>query len=135
MEIKVNRFKYGEHSTLGRFFINGAAFCYSLEDKVRSGPKVQRETAIPAGTYNVIVDMSTRFGREMPLVQRVPNFTGIRIHAGNTDADTDGCILLGMEWDNENHISDSKTAFNAVFEQIKAARQNNEAVTLYVHDV
>ena len=53
------------------------------------------ETAIPAGTYEVIVNVSVKFKRTLPLLLNVPHFTGIRIHRGNTDKDTSGCILVG----------------------------------------
>ena len=53
------------------------------------------ETAIPAGTYEVIVNVSVKFKRKLPLLLNVPHFTGIRIHRGNTDKDTSGCILVG----------------------------------------
>ena len=68
---------------------------------------MQDATAIPAGTYKVIIDASTRFKRDMPHILDVPNFTGIRIHSGNTDQDTDGCLLLGTAIENDDFISGS----------------------------
>jgi hypothetical protein len=52
-------------------------------------------TAIPYGTYNVILSMSNRFKRVLPLLLYVPEFSGIRIHSGNTADDSLGCILVG----------------------------------------
>lgn len=57
------------------------------------------DTAIPMGTYDVIMTMSARFGRLLPLVIDVPGFAGIRFHPGNTEKDTRGCILPGREHD------------------------------------
>lgn len=136
MELMLNRFKGTEKSTLGRFFTNGATECYTLEDVRRAdGVKVQDATAIPAGTYNVIIDASVRFKRDMPHVLDVPGFTGIRIHSGNTDADTDGCILLGNKIENDDFISGSHDAFNAWFPKLQAAIDAGECVTLIIHDV
>lgn len=68
--------------------------CYTLEDVVRSGPKVPGETAIPAGTYPLLITYSNRFKRLLPLVDNVPGFAGIRMHGGNTSANTEGCLLV-----------------------------------------
>jgi hypothetical protein len=67
-----------------------------LEDTVRLGPKIASKTAIPAGTYLLDYNFSPHFGRKMPEVLGVPNFSGIRIHWGNDEYDTDGCILVGQ---------------------------------------
>jgi hypothetical protein len=135
MILRVNRFKQTEKATLGRLFIDGIVECYTLEDVVRpDGVKVDGQTAIPAGTYNVIIDASTRFKRDMPHVLDVPMFTGIRIHSGNTDADTEGCILLGGKLENDDFISGSKDAFAAFFKKLKAALDAGEDATLLIHN-
>lgn len=83
-------------------------FCDTLEDPVRErindegqfywkgSFKIDHETAIPSGTYEVIVDFSTRFQKMMCHILGVPDFTGIRIHSGETVKDTDGCLLVGF---------------------------------------
>lgn len=135
MELRVNRFKYGEKATIGKLFVDGVVECYTLEDVVRKdGSKVDGKTAIPAGTYKVIIDDSTRFKRPMPHILRVPNFEGVRIHSGNTDADTEGCILLGTEIENDDFISGSRDAFNDFFPKLQAALEEGDDVMIIVHD-
>ena len=85
--------------TIGKMYINGEYFCDTLEDKVRVmnsiNDKIKGETAIPAGTYKITLEMSPRFKRKLPLLHDVPYFSGILIHRGNTAKDTHGCILVG----------------------------------------
>ncbi len=59
----------------------------------------------------------------MPHILDVPNFTGIRIHAGNTSAHTDGCILLGTTWTGGDFIGNSKLAYNKFFKKLKQAKK------------
>lgn len=105
MELLLERKYLKSDYTIGRLYVNGVFFCNTLEDKNRdinkSGnfdfgeSKVYGETCIPYGRYKVIVNYSNKFRRELPLLLDVPNFTGIRIHRGNTPKDTLGCILVG----------------------------------------
>lgn len=94
MLIEVVREKYLEHATMGKMFVDGVFYAFTLEDKVRE-VKVWGETAIPTGTYSVFVRYSNRFKKELVAVKDVPKFDGVLIHGGNTDKDTHGCILIG----------------------------------------
>lgn len=96
MKVEVKRTFKGTEYTIGKLYIDGHYLCDTLEDTVRNGVKIAGKTAIPAGTYKVKKTMSPRFKKILPEILNVPGFTGVRIHAGNTAADTDGCLLLGL---------------------------------------
>lgn len=100
MLIEVDRRYKKEAYTIGIMRLNGEYFCETLEDKVREiakdgSGKIKGVTAIPAGRYRVLMTMSPKFRRVLPYLVNVPHFEGIRIHSGNTAADTEGCILVG----------------------------------------
>jgi hypothetical protein len=57
------------HCTLGDLSMDGDHVCFTLEDVVRE-VKIPGETAIPAGTYEVIITRSARFGRDLPLLTK-----------------------------------------------------------------
>ena len=99
MEISSVRRWYTAKSTISELFLNGERECFVLEDVVRpaGAPKVPGRTAIPAGRYRLIVDWSNRFQKYAFHILNVPNFDGIRVHSGNTDKDTDGCLLVGRD--------------------------------------
>ena len=130
MKLLLTRFQATDNSTIGTLAVDGKFECYTLEDAVR-WQKIQDKTAIDPGTYNVIIDFSTRFQREMPHVMDVPNFTGIRIHPGNTEADTDGCILVGKEY-SKDWVSESRAAFTPLYDKIYSALAKGETVTLEI---
>ena len=96
MKVTVKRTFKGAEYTIGKLYIDDNYYCDTLEDVVRKGQKVYGKTAIPAGTYKVKKSFSPRFQKILPEILNVPGFTGVRIHAGNTAEDTDGCILLGL---------------------------------------
>jgi hypothetical protein len=123
MLIEVKRFEFKDTHTVGKMYVDGIYECYTLEDVVRNGSKVIGKTAIPTGEYKVIIDRSVRFKQDMPHILDVPNFTGIRIHSGNTSAHTDGCILLGTTWTGGDFIGNSKLAYNKFFKKLQQAKK------------
>lgn len=140
MNIKLQRESLTELSTAGTLYVNDAKECFTLEDKMRQVEgrpvqewKVKAETAIPIGTYKVIIAPSPkRGGRLMPLLLNVPGFTGIQIHSGNTNEDTEGCILLGVWRENADTIRGSKLAFDKFFVKLLAAFNNDEEIYIEV---
>lgn len=120
MTLTLTRFDQTDTRTIGNLFVNNFLECYTLEDAVRAGPKVPGQTAIPLGRYRVAMTFSQRFQRVLPLLLDVPNFTGIRIHAGNTDRDTEGCILAGRSRGSDG-LLESRLALEALLPKIQAA--------------
>lgn len=101
MELCLFRYRLGTDYTLGKLIIADTFMCYTMEDPDRDlekgGIKFPGNTAIPKGRYQVVIDWSDKFSRLSIHLLNVPQFEGIRIHAGNSPEDTDGCILVGLE--------------------------------------
>lgn len=105
MNIVLKRIALRDTYTIGKLYINNKYICDTVEDKVRdvnkngkfdgNEIKVYGETAIPYGIYEVKWTYSPRFKKYMPELLNVPGFSGIRIHSGNTAADSLGCIIVG----------------------------------------
>lgn len=121
MELTIIRDTYTSKSTIGKLFIDGVEFCYTLEDIVRGeGIKVYGETAIPHGEYSMTMSYSNRFKQLMPLLYNKPDltvkddkgisFSGIRIHSGNKAEHSHGCILLGSS-KSVNFIGNSRKTY------------------------
>lgn len=111
MKLKLLRTKLRTELTNGQLYIDDEFFCFTLEDKVREENgvpvekwKIKGETAIPRGIYKVTLENSPRFGPETPTIHKVPGFEHIRIHGGNTPADTEGCIIVGFRLDHRGII-------------------------------
>jgi hypothetical protein len=122
MELKVIRETFTEKSTIGSLYVNGIFFCYTLEDKDRKlesgGVKEYAKTAIPRGKYKVVLSFSNRFKKYLPELVNVPQFAGIRIHAGNTADHSEGCILVGSTKGSE-FIGNSRVTFEKLMNVIK----------------
>jgi hypothetical protein len=120
MLITIKRLYKTDDSTIGELSIDGIFECFTLEDKERP-VKIKGETAIAKGTYKVIINQSNRFKRLLPLLIDVPDFEGVRIHSGNSNHDTEGCILVGQSR-NKNYIGQSRKAFDKLFKKMQAAK-------------
>ncbi len=126
MLLTLNRVSYFDDCIVGSLAVDGRPKCFTLEDVERE-EKVAGKTAIPRGFYKVILDYSVRFKRLMPHILDVPNFEGIRIHAGNTSEDTEGCILVGLS-KAKSRIGESRVAFNRLFEVLEKAHNIGEPI-------
>jgi hypothetical protein len=138
MQITVHRHASEDGATIGTLAVDGRPLCFTLEDEVREVEgqpvdewKIHGETAIPRGTYPVQITYSPHFARDLPLLVGVPGYDGVRIHPGNTAADTEGCLLVGYA---EGHasIGRSRDAFADVFAAIYAAIHRGETVSLAI---
>lgn len=94
MIILLNRFAKKASYTVGKIFVNNIYFCDSLELPVKGGG-TEKMTAVAPGVYECGIIYSPKFKRNLIEIKNVPARTDIRIHAGNTAKDTDGCILTG----------------------------------------
>lgn len=130
MNLLIKRTDFTDKSTVGELYVNDAFFCYTLEDVVRE-EKIKNETAIPSGEYEITITYSPRFKRYLPLLHNVPNFSGVRIHSGNTHRDTEGCILVGMT-KTKDFIGNSRTAFNKLYPMLVHASQQGEKILLKI---
>jgi len=130
MKLNVIRQILGDEATIGEMFIDGAHFCFTCEDAVRS-KKIKGVTAIPAGTYKVIMTFSNHFQKVLPLLVDVPNYEGVRIHSGNTAADTEGCILVGLTH-TDTEVQQSRDAMAQLMPKLNDAFHNNEEITLEI---
>ena len=125
-------------ATLSKLF-NGLEFvCDVLEDEVRELPgvpvsdwKIHGVTAIPAGIYKISLEMSNRFGPATITLHDVPGYKYIRGHAGNTSADTEGCLLFG-ERNSTCTVKNSRMALAVVRSLISAALRRGEPVDIEI---
>jgi len=145
MNLKLKRDVRSKTFTLGTFYVNGTRLGFTCEDTDRTleddkdndgnsideGEKIKGQTAIPLGTYKVILSFSHRFQKVMPEVLGVPNFTGIRIHGGNTDADTLGCPLLGS-MRTQTGVANCKVVNDRLISMLQDAEDRGETVWLTV---
>lgn len=106
MKLKLIRIFGTEGFTEGKLYIDDVFECYTVEDEDRlleaGGTKVYGQTAIPKGSYEVILSMSPRFKKVLPEITDVPGFEGVRIHSGNSSKNTEGCIIVGSTNDRED---------------------------------
>lgn len=143
MELVLIRKYKKEDYCIGELYVNSTFFCNTLEDKVRdinkNGTfdcgefKISGHTAIPYGEYEVIVNYSPKFKRELPRLLNVPHFEGILIHRGNTNKDSSGCILVGENKKKGMVLNSTKYEVELV-NILKKALTKGENITIEITD-
>lgn len=130
MDLVVERKHFYPTCCISTLAVDGHPAGFVLEDPAReiegvpvTDWKIPGNTAIPYGRYRVVVNHSQHFQRLLPQLLDVPGFAGVRIHPGNSDKDTEGCLLVGQTWspNKPDWIGGSRVAFDALFPKIQAA--------------
>lgn len=136
MNIQLKRIAKKETYTIGKLYLDGIYFCDTIEDKDRGlnqtmlindikKKKVYGETAIPTGTYKLVIDYSNRFKKNMAHILNVPGYEGIRIHTGNTAKDSLGCIIVGKN-KVVGKVVESRDTYNQLFPILQKAFKEGE---------
>ena len=136
MNIQLKRIAKKETYTIGKLYIDGVYFCDTIEDKDRGlnqamsindikKKKVYGETAIPTGTYKLVINYSNRFKKNMAHILNVPGYEGIRIHTGNSAKDSLGCIIVGKN-KIVGRVIKSRDTYNQLFPILQKAFKEGE---------
>lgn len=126
ISLTLNRQTATDTSIIGHLFNGGELFAYSLENK---------EKAILSGVYEVKMQYSPRFERNIPHLQNVPHRTAIEIHPGNTFNDSQGCILVGYKLNDDNTISESRDASDDLNKILQAEQDAGGRITITINDI
>jgi hypothetical protein len=144
MNLLLKRGPTRKATTLGRLSIDGAHQCDTLEDAIRETVqggvpveawKIKGVTAIPAGRYKLELVNSPKFGPDTLSLKAVPGFSEIRIHSGNDDADTDGCILVGTavpDAEDGGNVINSRVALAALKAKVVPALKAGQNIWIEV---
>jgi hypothetical protein len=148
MKLDVVRTQFGSDATNGMLFIDGVFECFTLEDQVRDGAKVMKETAIPLGEYGITLrtvggfdaKYTSRYGADwhkgMLWLQPDPEgFKYILIHTGNTDEHTAGCLLVGetqqdLDKGKDGFVGGSGDAYTKMYPKVRDALLAGDKVTI-----
>ena len=131
------RLRYQPKRTPGELLISNVHVCFALEDELRELPgvpvgqwKLKERTAIPAGHYQLGLADSPRFGKDTHTLLAVPGFSEIRVHGGNDEDDTEGCVLVGLALDKDDKITGGKSqpALRLLKERLVPALKAGEEV-------
>lgn len=151
MELILERIAKRKTYTIGRLYIRQQVmdeylpgtedkyFCDTLEptwrDYEHGAYKVKGRSAIPEGRYAVVISWSPKFKQWLPILLGGPDFNrkwqGIRIHAGNTAKDTEGCILVGQNRE-VGKVLDSRKWLYELKQKIVEAKDRGEAVWITI---
>ena len=142
MELRLERKYRNNNYCIDKLYINGKYFSDALEDPDRGLTdnmsleeikkiKIKGNTCIPYGTYNITITYSPRFKKNLPLLNNVKGFDGIRIHSGNKPQDTEGCLLPGFN-KVKGQVIDSRVTTDKLIAQIQQVLNKGEKVTITI---
>ena len=147
MELVLKRIAKKDDYTIGRLYVRKTVLdeylageeleyvCDTLEPKWRDyakgARKIKGKSAIPEGRYPIVITFSPTFKKWLPLLVNVPMFSGIRIHAGNTVKDTQGCILVGENRE-VGKVLNSRKYVEIIKSKIVEAKDKDEAVWIEI---
>ena len=149
MKLKVYRYSSQSRTTISAIHINGEFECFGLEDRYRK-EKVKGETRIPSGTYKIglrtVGGHHIKYSSKFPSIHKgmlqvldVANFKYILIHIGNGEKDTQGCLLVGLEANNnklyKGQITNSTSAYTALYKKVIKSIDEGEEVTIEYIDL
>ena len=140
MRLTLKRIANNKTYCIGKLYINGKYFCDTLEDVDRGLDstmteeeikkiKVKGETAIPTGIYKIILNYSPKFKKVMPLITNVKGYSGVRIHAGNSAKDTEGCLLVGKNTI-VGRLTESRKMYDALFKRLQQKGSNDITIEI-----
>lgn len=153
MELLVDRKWKKQSYTISNLYINGEWFSNVLEDADRGLDNSMSEdmirtlkkpsiTAIPRGTYEITLDVvSPKYSKvqfykdvcngKVPRLKNVKGFDGILIHAGNTDKDSSGCLLVGQN-KVKGQVVNSKETFKQLYKLLQDGKSRGEKITIKI---
>lgn len=153
MELLIDRKWKKQSYTISNLYINGEWFCNCLEDADRGLDNSMSEdmirtlkkpsiTAIPRGTYEITLDVvSPKYSKvqfykdvcngKVPRLKNVKGFDGILIHAGNTDKDSSGCLLVGQN-KIKGQVVNSKETFKQLYKLLQDGKSRGEKIVIKI---
>ena len=153
MELLVDRKWKKQSYTISNLYIDGKWFCNCLEDADRGLDNSMSEdmirtlkkpsiTAIPRGTYEITLDVvSPKYSKvqfykdvcngKVPRLKDVKGFDGILIHAGNTDKDSSGCLLVGQN-KVKGQVVNSKETFKQLYNLLQDEKSRGEKIVIKI---
>ena len=133
MKITVERIESDSDATISKVYVDDVYICDGIEDEHRD-KKVAGETRIPAGKYKILVrtwgGLHTRDTAQFP---KVPGFDSILIHVGNTDDDTEGCLLVGKRVKGKMFVSSSVKTYSAFYQLVIESALQGELEIEYIN--
>ena len=154
MELILDR-KYKKTTyCIGRLYVDGKFICNTIEDRDRhltqdmpleqiKKIKVAALTAIPTGTYKIRMDvispkyslkpwyLTNCHGARVPRLVDVKGWDGVLIHTGNTEKDSSGCIIVGIN-DVPGMVTKSKDTFLKLYNMMYAAYRKGEPIKIII---